>query len=70
MKLNELISDFEVFTTIEEGEVLDKFDGAMIPEQFTEREQRVIENLVKKSLVQKRIEKGKTTLVKNGRKPF
>jgi len=42
----------------------------MIPEQFTEREQRVIENLIKKSLVQKRIEKGKTTLVKNGRKPF
>tara|TARA_B100001287_G_C22675134_1_gene527267 strand:+ start:1349 stop:1561 length:213 start_codon:yes stop_codon:yes gene_type:complete len=70
MKLNELIRKFEVYTTIEEGNLLEKFDGKMIPEQFTERELRVIENLVKKSLVRKVIDNGKLHLVKNGRKPF
>ena len=70
MKLNDLISHFEIQTTNEEAELLDKIEDVMIPEQFTEREQTVIENLIRKSLITKIVEDEKVYLVKNGRKPF
>jgi len=70
MKLNDLISHFEIQTTNEETELLDKIEDVMIPEQFTEREQTVIENLIRKSLITKIVENDKVYLVKNGRKPF
>jgi len=70
MKLNDLISHFEIQTTNEENELLDKIKDVMIPEQFTEREQTVIENLIRKSLITKIVENDKVYLVKNGRKPF
>jgi hypothetical protein len=70
MKLNDLISHFEIQTTNEETELLDKIEDVMIPEQFTEREQTVIENLIRKSLITKIVENNKVYLVKNGRKPF
>jgi hypothetical protein len=70
MKLNDLISHFEIQTTNEENELLDKIEDVMIPEQFTEREQTVIENLIRKSLITKIVENDKVYLVKNGRKPF
>lgn len=70
MKLNELISDFVIQTTNEEAKLLDKLQDVMIPEQFTEREQTVIENLIRKSLITKIVENDKVYLVKNGRKPF
>ena len=70
MKLNDLISHFEIQTTNEENELLDKIEDVMIPEQFTEREQTVIENLIRKSLITKIVENNKVYLVKNGRKPF
>jgi len=70
MKLNDLISHFEIQTTNEETELLDKIQDVMIPEQFTEREQTVIENLIRKSLITKIVENNKVYLVKNGRKPF
>ena len=69
MKINELISHFEIYTTIEEGKLLDKIKGTVTPNQFTEREVRVIEGLIKKSLISKKIEDGKVYLVKNG-KPY
>jgi hypothetical protein len=70
MKFNELISHFEIQTSNEEAELLDKIEDVMIPEQFTEREQPVIENLIRKSLITKIVENNKVYLVKNGRKPF
>ena len=71
MKLNDLISRFEIQTTNEEAELLEKIQDVMIPEQFTEREQTVITNLIRKSLITKIVENdGKVYLVKNGRKPF
>ena len=69
MKINELISSFEIYTTIEECKLLDKIKGTVTPNQFTEREVRVIEALIKKSLISKKIEDGKVYLVKNG-KPY
>lgn len=65
MKLNELITDFQIILSNEEAQLLHRFDGVMIPEEFTEREQRIIENLVRKSVVTKIDQKGKIFLVKN-----
>lgn len=65
MKLNDLISNFEIALSNEEQSLLRKFDGVMQPEQFTEREKRIIENMVRKSVVSKIVHKGKTYLVQN-----
>lgn len=65
MKLNELISDFQIYISNEEAQLLERFDGVMTPAEFTERETGLIENLVKKSIISKVIHKGKTYLVKN-----
>ena len=53
MKLNELISNFDIYTTNEEKEVLSKLDGIMSFDYFPEREQAIIEHLIRKSLVSK-----------------
>jgi len=65
MKLNELITDFKIILSNEEEQLLGRIDGAMIPEQFTEREQQIIENLIRKSVVSKVNHRGKLFLVKN-----
>ncbi len=65
MKLNELITDFHIQTSNEERQLLRRFDGVMLPEEFTEREQTIIENLIRKSLVSKIGHRGKMYLVKN-----
>jgi len=65
MKLNELVTDFQIHVNNEEEQLLTQFDGVMIPEEFTEREQRIIENLIRKSVVSKINHKGKIYLVKN-----
>jgi hypothetical protein len=65
MKLNDLISDFRIALSNEEKKLLRRFDGVMQPEQFTERERRIIENMVRKSVVSKIVHKGKTYLVQN-----
>lgn len=65
MKLNDLITDFEIILSNEEASLLGRIDGVMIPEEFTEREQRIIENLVRKSVVTKINHKGTIFLVKN-----
>lgn len=51
MKINELLSDFSVFTSREEDAMLEKLQGAAYLNTFSEREQVVIEGLVRKSLV-------------------
>lgn len=53
MKINELIHGFEIFKSNEEKEVLEKIQGTKPIEVYTEREQVVIENLIRKSLVRK-----------------
>lgn len=63
MKLNELIGDFNIFTTNEEKEMLSKIDGIVSLDIFTEREQVIIGNLVRKSLVSKVHNKDGSTVV-------
>lgn len=51
MKINELIADFKIFMSNEEREILGKLQEPSKISSFTEREQQVIENLIRKSLV-------------------
>jgi len=65
MKLNELIENFTIYTTNEEKEVLSKIDDMMSIDTFTEREQTIIENLIRKSLVSKVQRRGSTLVMAN-----
>jgi len=65
MKLNELIDNFDIFLNNEEKSLLKKMNSVMLPEQFTDRELTIIENMVRKSIVSKVIHKGKMYLVRN-----
>jgi len=65
MKINELIKTFTIQVSNEEGSVLEKLDRTMPLSLFTEREQFVIENLVKKSLVSKVVSNSQTVVVRN-----
>lgn len=53
MRINNLIDSFEIYTTNEEDEVLARIDNRTDYQSYTERDQVVIENLVRKSLVSK-----------------
>jgi|TARA_R110000803_G_scaffold40700_1_gene87603 hypothetical protein len=62
MKINELVQDFVIQTSNEEQHILDKLKEMTNMDNFLEREQEVIRNLINKSLV-RRIERGNKTLV-------
>lgn len=51
MKINELLNGFTIYTSLEEDKVLSKLQNPVYLSTFNEREQVVIENLVRKSLV-------------------
>jgi hypothetical protein len=53
MKINELISTFSIFTSKEESELLERITQPAMMATYTEREQFVINNLIRKSLVSK-----------------
>lgn len=65
MKLNVLVQDFKIFVTNEEKKVLSKIDDIMPFESFNEREQTIIENLIRKSLVSKIQRKGSILVMAN-----
>lgn len=65
MKLNELIKEFTIHVTNEENQLLDKIKSPCYYETFTEREQFVIENLFRKSLLTKVYNKGNVVVVPN-----
>jgi hypothetical protein len=65
MKLNELVGNFNIYTTNEEKAVLSKIDDIMSIDTFTEREQTIIENLIRKSLVSKVQRQGSTLVMAN-----
>jgi hypothetical protein len=70
MKLNELISEFKIAVTNEERAVLDKMQSISPIDSFEEREQVIIENLIRKSLVSKVVRNSQTLVMKNGFDPF
>mgnify|MGYP000524036942 CR=1 FL=1 len=65
MKLNELISEFTIALSNEEAAMLENISGIQQLQQFTEREQFIIENLIRKSLISKTMHKGITMVMKN-----
>ena len=62
MKINELLGSFEIFSTIEEDQLLAKLDTETPLQSFPERQRFVIENMIKKSLVSKKM-RGKQVMV-------
>jgi hypothetical protein len=62
MKLNDVLSKFSIAVTNEEDVVMSKMSGVQPLQVFTEREQVVINNLIRKSLVSK-VNHGGTVLV-------
>jgi hypothetical protein len=65
VKLNELITEFTIATSNEEKEILSKIKGVMHLKVFSEREQFIIEGLIRKSLVSKVYDKGSTLVMAN-----
>jgi hypothetical protein len=65
MKLNELIKEFTVYANNEENDLLDKIKSPCYYESFTEREQYIIENLFRKSLLTKVHNRGNIIVVPN-----
>ena len=66
MKVNELISRFTIAMTNEEAALLKKMEGVRSMTFYTEREQFVIENLIRKSLVSKVTKDNSVYVIKNG----
>jgi len=67
MKINELISDFEIYVSNEEATLLAKMQTTQPMENFTEREQFIIEGMIRKSIVTKIIKNNQTWVVSNER---
>ena len=65
MKLNELIQSFTIAMSNEEAAVLKSIQGVQPLESFSERDQFVIEGLIRKSLVSKVHNKGSTLVMAN-----
>jgi hypothetical protein len=53
MKINELISNFEIFITNEEKQLLGKLSGPVKLANLTDREQCIAETMIRKSLLKK-----------------
>lgn len=69
MKLNELILDFTIALTNEENEILERMDQVSPLSSFTEREQFIIDNLVRKSMVSKISTKNNSIMVVRNDQP-
>lgn len=66
MKLNQLITEFTIAVNNEETKVLELMDTDVRPfDSFSEREQFIIEGLIRKSIVSKVYNKGSILVVVN-----
>lgn len=65
MKLNDLITQFSIAMSNEEAKLLKNVKGVMPYESFDEREQFVLEGLIRKSLVSKVHNNGNIMVVAN-----
>lgn len=53
MKINELLSNFSIWTTNEEAELLERLTTPIKLSVLKEREQQLVQSLIRKSLVTK-----------------
>lgn len=65
MKLNELINSFSIAISNEEAEVLEKVNPVQPIQGFSPREQVIIDNLIRKSLVSKILKDNIVMVVQN-----
>lgn len=65
MKINELLSSFYIYITNEEREVYEQLNERTSITEFDERQQFIIQNLIRKSLVSKVVANGQELVVKN-----
>lgn len=65
MKINELIKDFEIFTTNEEQQVLETITDLAPLSTFNERERFILTSLIRKSLITKIVHDGHVMVKKN-----
>lgn len=65
MKVNELLSNFTIALSNEEAKVLETVKGIMSLQSFSEREQFIIENLIRKSMISKIMHNGNVLVTKN-----
>lgn len=69
MKINELISDFEVYVSNEESALLSQLTQPTPIESFSVREQFIIEGMIRKSVVTKIVRNNQTLVVRNDQNP-
>jgi hypothetical protein len=67
MRLDDVLRQFEIAITNEERKVLDKLTKPEYIKDFQEREQFVLENLIRKSLVSRVFYKGEVVVVPDDR---
>ena len=65
MKINDLVGEFTIAMSNEESEVIKKLDNPLPVHTFPEREQFVIEGLIRKALVSKVRNNNMTLVVAN-----
>lgn len=65
MRIDDILKQFTIAVTNEEDSLLDDINSRTPLSSFTEREQFVIENLVRKSLVSKIVIGNQTLVVRN-----
>lgn len=65
MKIRDLISEFRIYTTNEESKVLESLDKPCALDSFSMREQTILHNLIRKSLVSRIRINGFDFVVKN-----
>ena len=53
MKINELVGEFGIYTTNEEGELLKKLQRPIKLRQLSEHDQFIVQAMIRKSLVSK-----------------
>jgi hypothetical protein len=53
MKINELVGEFGIYTTNEEGQLLKKLQKPIKLSQLNERDQFIVQAMIRKSLVSK-----------------
>mgnify|MGYP000214976829 CR=1 FL=1 len=63
MKINELVN--EIYMTNEEKQLLEMFDKPMPLGAFPEREQTIINNLIRKSIISKIQHNGTIMVIRN-----
>lgn len=65
MRINDLIQEFRIYMNNEEAELIETIDKPCLLETFNEREQTIIQSLIRKSLVSKVVKDGYAYIIRN-----